>query len=496
MAEQVYLAADLGASGGRVLAGAFDGRRLRLEELHRFDNGAVSAGSGLYWDVLGLWTHICHALRMAAGRYRDQVRSVGVDAWGVDFALLGRKDVILGNPSSYRDPRTEGVMEQALHMVPREEIFARTGVQFMPFNTLYQLLAMRLENSPLLEVAEHFLMMPDLFHWLLTGVKTNEFTNATTTQFFDPARRAWAKGLLAKLQLPTHILGEIVQPGAAIGPISRRVAADTGLAGVQVVAPGTHDTASAVMAVPAAEGPAERPKWCYLSSGTWSLMGAEVPAPVIDEASSRLNFTNEGGVGGSIRLLKNITGLWIVQECRRAWANAGREFSWDELTRLAAAAPPLRSTIVPDHPSFATPGDMPARIREFCRQTNQPVPENEGAIVRCALESLALRYRQVLGWLEELIGGRLETIHVVGGGVQNRQLCQFTADACQRRVLAGPKEATALGNLMMQAMAAGAVGSIREARQAIANSFKIDEYLPQAGAAWDQVFGKFVGLTG
>lgn len=495
MADQHYLAVDLGASSGRVVAGVFDGCRLRLEELHRFDNGPVAAGGSLFWDVLGLWTQTCHGLHLASAKFGAGVKSVGVDTWGVDFALLGRRDVLLGNPFSYRDPRTDGVLEHAFQFAARDEIFARTGVQFMQFNTLFQLLAMRLENSPLLEIAESLLMMPDLFHFLLTGVKTNEFTNATTTQFYDPARRAWAKGLLAKLQLPTHILGEIVQPGTTIGALTRQVAADTGLGNVVVVAPGTHDTASAVLAAPSLLQPSQQPQWCYISSGTWSLMGVETPEPIINETSLRLNFTNEGGAGGTIRLLKNIAGLWIAQECRRVWAHAGTEYTWDDLTRKAAAAPALRACIVPDHASFQTPGDMPARICEFCRQTGQPIPDSEGAIMRCALESLALRYRQVLGWLEELTGGRLETIHVFGGGARNAQLCQFTADACQRRVLAGPVEATALGNVMMQAIASGAIGSIREGRQVIANSFKIEEYLPKDKAPWDEAYRRFEPLT-
>ena len=368
--------------------------------------------------------------------------------------------------------------------MPREEIFAKTGAQFLQINTLYQLLALSEQNSPLLEMAESFMMMPDLFHWLLTGVKANEYTDASTTQFYNPTTGRWATGLLGKLGLPSHFLGEIVDPGTNLGPLTREVAAETGLSGVSVVLPGTHDTASAVMAVPARGEPSERPDWCYISSGTWSLMGAELPAPVINDKCLALTFTNEGGVGHRTRLLKNIIGLWLVQECRRVWQRGGKSWSWDELNRLAEAAPRLASLVNPDDGALLAPADMPAMIRELCRRAGEPVPEGEGAVIRAAIESLALRYRQVLGALEELTGGRVETIHVVGGGTQNRLLCQATADACQRRVLAGPVEATAIGNVMVQAIASGAVGSIAEAREIVRQSFPVVEYEPSAADEW------------
>lgn len=495
MAEQTYLAADLGASGGRLLAGRFDGSKLRLEELHRFENGPVAAVGSLYWDVLGLWTQITQGLRIARTRCGGSIRSIGVDAWGVDFALLGRGDVLLGNPHCYRDPRSEGMLQRAIDQVGREAIFAQTGLQFMPINTLYQLMAMRVQKSPLLDVAESFLMMPDFFHWLLTGEKSNEFTNSTTTQFFNPASGDWAFDLLKQLDLPTHLFRPVVPPGTQLGPLRGELAAETGLNDVQVVLPGTHDTASAVMAVPASGAAQERPDWCYISSGTWCLMGIETPRPVINDECRRLNFTNEGGVGGTIRLLKNITGLWLVQECRRAWRQAGQDHSWEELMRLSADAQPLAALVDPDDASFLNPGDMPAAIREYCRRTNQAPPASEGAVIRCALESIALKSRWVLDGLEGLSGGRLQTIHIVGGGTQNRELCQAIADACQRRVLAGPVEATALGNVMMQALAAGAVGSIAEARDVVRGSFPVEQYEPQNSAAWQDAYGKFLLLV-
>lgn len=492
---KVYLAVDLGASSGRVVAGLFDGRRLQLEDVYRFDNGGVLAGDRLYWDLLAQWTHVWQGLRAAAGKYGGGVASIGVDTWGVDFGLLGRNDELLGNPCHYRDRRTVGMMDKAFSIVPREEIFAETGLQFMELNTLYQLLAMKLQDSPLLEMAESFLMMPDLFHWLLTGQKVNEFTDASTTQFYNPLTKTWSAALFERFGLPTQILGPIVQPGTRLGGLRPAVAEQTGLRGAQVVLPGTHDTASAVMAVPARGQPSDKPDWCYISSGTWSLMGVETPSPVINRQCSAFNFTNEGGVGGTTRLLKNIAGLWVLQECRRIWAQAGRGLGWEDMVRRAEAAPPLVSLINPDAPDFLAPKEMPEAMRQYCARTGQPVPASDGAIVRCALESLALRYRTVLDMAEQLTGSRLATIHIVGGGTQNRLLCQMAADACNRRVVAGPVEATAIGNLMMQAVSCGDVGSIAEAREVIRSSFPLQEYTPQDPSPWNEAFERFRNLV-
>jgi rhamnulokinase len=389
------------------------------------------------------------------------------------------------------------MLQRALEIVGRDEIFAQTGLQFMPINTLYQFMSLRASNSPLLGVAESMLLMPDLFHWLLTGVKSNEFTNATTTQFFNPTRGRWATELLDRLDLPSRLLGEVVQPGTRLGPIRRDVADETGLADVGVVLPGTHDTASAVMAVPAKGAASQQPDWCYISSGTWSLMGVEVARAVINDQCRRLNFTNEGGVGGTNRLLKNITGLWLVQECRRSWRSkpGGRDYTWEDLNHLSATAPPLASLIDPDDAALQSPSDMPEAIRDYCRRTGQSVPGDEGAVIRCALEGVALKSRWVLEGLERLTGGRIATIQIVGGGTQNRQLCQATADACQRRVVAGPVEATALGNLMVQAIAAGAVGSIADAREVISRSFPLVEFEPREADAWNDAFGRFKALA-
>lgn len=490
MAEHVYLAADLGASGGRVLAGRFDGRRMQLDEIHRFENGAVPAAGGLFWDVLGLWQQLLAGLRAAASRGLA-IRSVGVDTWGVDFALLGPDDVLLENPHSYRDPRTAGMMDDALRRVGRETIFAHTGLQFMPINTLYQLMAVAARQRWLLDTARRLLMIPDLFHWLLSGEKSNEFTNATTTQFFNPRTGRWATELLAQLGLPTHFLGEIAPPGTRLGPLLPEVIRETGLNGVQVVLPGTHDTASAVLAVPAEGEVAGQPEWCYISMGTWALMGAEVPGPVLSPRCLERTFTNEGGVGGTIRLLKNITGLWLVQECRRVWAGAGRSYTWEELNRLSAAAPALAAFVDPDAAEFQAPGDMPAAMREFCRRTGQPAPADEGGVVRCALESVAMRCRQVLAALEDLTASSIRVIHIVGGGTRNGQLCQAIADACARPVIAGPVEATAMGNVLVQAMADGAISGVSQAREVVRASTELVHYEPRDAAAWDAAYERF-----
>jgi rhamnulokinase len=494
MAEKAYLAVDIGASSGRHVLGQFDGRSLKLEEVFRFENGPVEVAGNMHWDLLRQWSQICQGLRAAGSKTNGKIVSVGVDTWGVDFGLLGRNDELLGNPYHYRDARTNGMMEKAFSIVPREEIFRHTGLQFMQFNTLYQLLAMKLGGSPILDVAETLLMMPDVFHWLLTGVKSNEMTDVSTSQSYDPVKGDWAWPLLEKFGLPSKIFGPISQPGTTLGPLRKNLAADTGLSAMQVVLPGTHDTASAVMAVPAASRPGQRPDWCYISLGTWALMGIESPKPVVTDQVLKLEFTNEGGVGGTTRLLKNIAGLWLVQECRRVWNQSGGNFSWDDLNRLAAAQPPLKSFVDPNASEFLAPSDMPEAIRRYCKRTAQAVPEEKGAILRCALESLAMKFRQVLGMCEQLAGGRIETIHIVGGGTQNRQLCQFAADACGRRVVAGPVEATATGNVMMQAVAAGDVSSIAEAREVIRRSFAVEQYEPKNTAAWDEAYQRFLKI--
>ncbi len=446
MAEKVYLAIDLGAESGRVMAGIWDGSRLRLDEIHRFANGPVWLGGTIRWDVLRLWSEIQVGLTLAGKKFGNQIISVGADTWGVDFVLLNKQDEILGQPYHYRDSRTNGLMKMAFKKVTHPEIFAQSGLQFMEINSLYQLLAWKKYSPEILDATETLLFIPDFLHWCLCGVKKAEFTIASTSQFVHPIRRNWSMPLLKKLGLPTHFLPKIVMPGTTLGSIRRSLAERTGLSGVKVVAPPAHDTASAIAGVPTAN--TGKPNWAYVSSGTWSLMGVEVDKPVLSPRALELNMTNEGGIDGTYRLLKNIMGLWLVQQCKRSFAAAGRKYDYAQLVQMAAQAKPLRSLVNLNDPRFLNPPDMPKAIHEFCRETKQPVPKTDGEHVRCCYESLALKYRETLSSLEELTGNKIEVIHIVGGGSQNKLLNQFTADACQRPVIAGPVEATAMGNLL------------------------------------------------
>ncbi len=491
----VHLAIDLGASSGRVLAGRVLEDSIELEELHRFSNGGVRLGKRLVWDLLGQWEHVCEGLRRGASRFGSRIRSVGADTWGVDYVLLDRQDDMVGSCFHYRDTRTQGMLDQAFGRISRTEIFEATGLQFMELNTAYQLFAMRLEGSPLLDIAERFLMVPDFLHWQLTGEKINEFTNASTTQLLDAETGDWSSHVLRALEIPKSLFATPVQPGLSLGPLLPHVRHETQLhAEVEVILPATHDTGSAVLAVPADSFAQDKPDWCYISCGTWSLLGAELARPVLTEACQLYNFTNEGGVHGSVRLLKNIAGLWIVQQCREQWKREGRDLSWSELLAMAIQAPSMVSVIDTDATQFVAPTNMPEAIREFCRTTGQAIPSSEGEIVRCALESLVLRYRLTLGLLEEVVGHAFKTIHMVGGGVQNRLLCQFTADACNRLVVAGPVEATALGNVMMQAIGSGLLSSIDEARALIRSAKDITRYEPNPSEKWDAGLSKLKQL--
>jgi len=484
-----FLALDLGAESGRAMLGQFDGQRIRLSEVHRFPNGPVRLPDGLHWDALRLWTEIKRGLALAAQEHGVDLAGVGLDTWGVDFGLLDRGGALISNPYHYRDSRTDGMLDEAFRRVPRVEIFEQTGIQFMQINSLYQLLAMVVGRSPVLGIAETFLTMPDLFNYWLTRRKVCELTIATTTQCYDPRKGDWARPLLERLDIPTHIFPEIVAPGTILSELLPAVADEVGLGKVPVIAPACHDTGCAVAAVPA-----EGVDFVYISSGTWSLMGAELSEPVINEQSLAFDLTNEGGVGGTFRFLKNIVGLWLVQECRRTWARQGEEISYDDLSQMAAQAHPFQSVVDPDYSEFLKPGDMPARIRAFCQMTDQPVPQNKGAIIRCALESLALKYRWVLERLEEILDRRLQPIHIVGGGTQNRLLNQFTADATSRRVIAGPIEATAVGNVITQAMALGYITSLEEARQVVRNSFDLVAYEPAGESGWEEAYGCFLAV--
>ncbi len=489
--ESRFLAFDFGAESGRALLGRLADGRLRLDEIHRFPNGPVRTLGGLHWDVLRLFADIKHGLKQALVETDGRIDGIGIDTWGVDFALIGSDGEILGNPFHYRDERTNGMLDEACRLAGREHIYDKTGIQFLPFNTLYQMLAMVKTGSPALKSASGMLLMADLFNYWLTGKQVCEFSNATTTQFYNPRQGTWAKDLLLELDIPTHILPQIVQPGTVIGPLDERLVAELGSgSGVPVIAPATHDTGSAVAAVPA-----EGDSHAYISSGTWSLMGVEIREPLINEQSLAMSFTNEGGVAGTFRFLRNIMGLWLVQECRRTWLAAGEDVSYADLAAMAEECEGFVSIVDPDATVFLTPGDMPKRIQDFCRETRQPVPETKGQIVRCALDSLALRYRATVESLDKLFGKRHDPIHIVGGGTQNKLLCQLAADAMGRTVVAGPVEATAIGNVLVQAMGAGVVGTLAEARQIVRDSSNLLQYQPRQNPAIEAAYRLFQDIA-
>ncbi len=491
MAEQKFLAFDLGAESGRGLIGLFDGERLRLEDVHRFGNGSVRIQNTLHWDILRLFSELKKGLGLAVAAHGKEIAAIGIDTWGVDFGLLGRDDVLLGNPRHYRDHANDGIMDVAFQTMPKAEMFGRTGIQFMQFNTLFQLLALQRQNSPILENAKTLLMIPDLLNFFFTGEKATEYSIASTSQMIDPFRRTWDTDLLSRFQLPASLLTSLVPTGSTIGVLRGDIAEEAGCGAIKVVAPAEHDTGSAVVSVPATT-----PDYAYISSGTWSLMGIETMEPRISEQTAAANVTNEGGACGTVRLLKNIMGLWLVQECRRSWARRGDEYSYTDLTAQASAAPAFGAVIEPDALAFLSPTDMVAEIAKFCQQTGQQAPATVGATVRTCLESLALKYRWVLERMEEFRGGRIEVIHIVGGGTQNRLLCQLTANATGRTVVAGPVEATAIGNVLMQAYGCGLLGSLDEAREVVRRSFELITYTPQGSAAqWEEAYQQYLRVS-
>jgi len=488
MSDPSFLAIDLGAESGRAMLGRI-GERLTLDEVHRFWNGPVHVGDHIHWDILRLWSEIQNGLRIAAGNGEGSLAGIGVDTWGVDFGLLDSSDYLIGNPYHYRDARTNGMIEAACQILPLEEIYNQTGIQFMQLNTLFQLFAMRQENDPALQSARTLLTIPDLFNFWLTGTKANEFTISTTTQCYNPREKRWASELLAALDIPQHIFGQIVPPGTLLEQLRASVAEDASCERIPVIAVGSHDTASAVAAVPA-----EGNDFIYISSGTWSLIGIESYEPIINANSLKYNVTNEGGVCDTIRFLKNIMGMWLLQESRRQWAKAGKNYSYDELTNLAAEAPALKSFVSVADNRFLAPGNMVERIQAFCRETNQPVPQTHAEVVRCILESLALEYRWGTEKLRELSGKALPVIHIIGGGSRNRLLNQFTADATGCEVIAGPVEATAIGNVLLQAIGLRHLSSLAEGRALVLRSFDVTSYEPRNSSAWDEAYNRYLAL--
>jgi rhamnulokinase len=477
-----YLAFDLGAESGRAVLGHLRSGVLTVEEIHRFPNDPVQQGDSTRWDVAKLWLEIRKAIEKIPS---IELSGIGVDGWGVDYALLDAKGQLIENPYHYRDRRTEGIMEDVFAKVPMEEIYQSTGIQFMPINTLYQLCAARRVTPKVLEAAKKLIMIPDLFHYWMTGNAVCEFTNATTTQMVNPDTRNWSTGLMQQLDLSVNLAATIVEPGSIIGKLLPEIAGNSTLAGAPVIAPATHDTGSAVAAISAGEGTA------FLSSGTWSLLGMELKSPVINSESLRLNFTNEGGVCGTTRLLKNVMGLWMLQCCRQSWRAQGHSYDYRELMELGAEAKAFQHFVDPDDGSFLRSADMPLAIDDFCKKTNQPIPRDSGEYVRAVLESLALKYRMVLKSLEQLSGQKIKQIRVIGGGSKNRLLNQMTADATGRTVISGPSEATALGNLAIQILATGEASSLHEVRAMIERSFPTEIFHPVETDVWDRQAERF-----
>jgi rhamnulokinase len=484
-----YLAFDLGAESGRAIVGTLDDEGLlQIEELHRFPNSMIPVRGSLYWDILGMYQQIVEGIRVFAAKYTVPPVAMGVDTWGIDFMLLDAHGALMGPPFAYRDRRTCGAMEEFLSRVTKERLYQLTGVAFFPFNTLFQLYSMVRDGSPQLGIAAALLFIPDVLNYFITGVKRTELSFATTSQLFNPRTGDWEEEIFRHLGVPKSIMQRVVQPGTFVGELSEDLSIHVGLARIPVVAVASHDTSSAVAAIPTLGK-----RFAFISSGTWSIMGIESSIPIIDESALKHNFTNEGGVCGTFQLSKNITGLWLLRQCRNEWART-RCYSYDELVQMAERAAPFRSVIDPDSPQFLNPTNMPLAIQEFCREKGEPVPEDEGQFVRSIVESLALAYRCTLEQLEEVTGPGIEQIHIVGGGSRNHLLCQFTADATGLPVHAGPVEATAIGNVLVQAMASGRILSLDGLRETVRRSFKSNLYEPRCTREWDEPYERFMKL--
>ncbi len=488
MDKQSFLAFDLGAESGRGVLGSLQGQSLHLQEISRFPNRMVFISGHWRWNIFRLFEEMLVALRLCKESRVGPLESLGVDTWGVDFGLLGPHGVFLDLPVTYRDPRTEGIMEKVFKHLDRDRIYGLTGIQFLRFNTLFQLYALRQQGSPLLDMARDLLFMPDLFNFMLTGEKSTEFTFATTSQLVNPGTQSWEPELFEKLELPLSLMQPIVASGTCVGSLRKDLAREYGLSEIPVAAGAQHDTASAIVAVPA-----QGKNWAYISSGTWSLMGIEVEHPIMNKRAMELNFTNEGGVENRFRFLKNITGLWLLQSCRQVWSK-DRSVDYAELITAAQSARAFRSLVDPDRELFLNPRNMPEAIRRFCRESGQPVPDSISEIVRCILESLALKYRLVLDQLQSVTPEPIDRIHIIGGGSRNSLLCQFTANATGLPVVAGPAEATAVGNLMMQAKSLGAVKDLAEIRDIICRSFSLETYNPRDTLDWNAGYERFQDL--
>ncbi len=485
MAEaKKYIAIDLGAESGRVMLGSISADKLALEEVHRFSNGPIEEAGTLRWDFERLLSEIKTGIGKAVKQTGSEVSGIGVDSWGVDFGLLDSDGKLIEKPYHYRDSRTNEMLDKAFELMSKREIYDSTGIQFMQLNSLYQVLAMRLANSQALAKTKQLIFIGDLFSYFLSGKAFGEYSLASTSQMMDMKTGKWSKPIFDKLSLPIDIMPEIVKTGTVVGQLTESIAKELGCEQIPVIATASHDTASAVAAVPAEENG----KWAYLSSGTWSLMGVEVPEAIVNDKTFQYEFTNEGGVENTIRLLKNIMGLWLVQECRRQWQREGDEMSYPEMTKMAQKAEPFARHIEVDYSGFLAPGDMPERINSYLAETGQKPIDDKGQMIRVILESLALKYRVVMERIEDITGKNIDCLHIVGGGIQNELLCQFTANAIGKKVVAGPIEATASGNLLIQAKAAGQIKTLAELRKIVRNSFELIEYQPEKVSLWEEQY--------
>ncbi len=477
------LAIDYGASSGTVMLGIFDGKKISIQEIHRFSNDPVYVQDTLYWDVLRLFHELKAGLIQAKKQGHGDLSSIGVDTWGVDFGLIDKEGRLLENPIHYRDKRTDGIMQKVWDKIGKEQLYNSTGIQFMQFNTLYQLYALAQERPELLKKADKLLFMPDLLSYFLTGNKVSEFSIASTTQMLNSETGDWDLKLLEELDIPSHILLDIVDSASEVGKLTEQICKETGLEPLSVIAVAGHDTGSAMIAAPAQTHP-----FAFLSSGTWSILGTELPSPIVNDLTYSHEYSNEGGINRTARLLKNIMGLWIYQECRRQWNKQGEPMSFDELEDDARLAKPFACLIDVDHNDFYHPGDMPQRVKDFCKRTNQYVPQTKGEIVRCIMESLAFKYRYVFDGLCDIVGTRIEKLHMVGGGCKNTMISQFTADALGVEVTSGPIEATAIGNIMAQLISLGEVKDLAHAREIVRNSFEIGSYYPKNADVWQDKY--------
>ncbi len=489
MNKRHFLAFDLGASSGRAILGTLDGGKMSLSEIHRFKNQMVRIHGNYYWNIYSLFESLKTGLKKCIVEHKIQPDAIGIDTWGVDYSLVSESGQLVGLPFAYRDHRTDNIMDEFFKTLPQKETYLLSGIQFMQFNTLFQLFASKKEKHSRLNIANSLLFTPDTLNFLFTGIKKNEYTIASTSQMLKPGKAEWESKLLDAAGVDENLVEELIQPGTLVGNILPEIQEYTGSAEIPCIAVASHDTASAIVSVPA-----DRGEWAYLSSGTWSLLGIESKEPLVSEETLSMNFTNEGGVEGTTRFLKNIMGMWLIQECKRIW-DEEKELEWQDIVDMCGNEEHFKCFINPDNPVFLNPGNMPKAIIEYCARTGQKVPENKGQIARCIYDSLVLKYKFTIEQIESVTGKKIEKLHIIGGGANNEMMNQLTADAIGMPVYAGPTEATAIGNLMIQAKAMGAVGSLNEIREVVRNSFDLKMYQPNPTLDWESAYETFKELT-